>query len=86
MHVIDTYNIVIRRTKTFLETHEKKFTLKFSQNQEISPGAESIFWGMIFLNPTKICFSYRVAISTCRVMLQVVRKVSLDSKEHFTYA
>ena len=40
---------------------------------------------MIFLNPAKIAFSCRVSISTCRVMLQVLSKVSLDSNEHFTY-
>ena len=42
-HLINTYNIVIRRIKNFLETFEKKFTLKFSQNQEISLGVQSIF-------------------------------------------
>ena len=42
-HLLDTYNIAIRRVKDFLETSEKKFTLKFSQNQEISLGAQSIF-------------------------------------------
>ena len=48
---------------------EKNFTLKFSQNQEISLGFQSIIWSMFFLKPTKIAFSCRIIISTCRVML-----------------
>ena len=53
----------------FLGPFEKNFTLKFSQNQQISLGAQPIFRSMVFLNLTKIALSCRIINSTCRVML-----------------
>ena len=41
---------------------------------------------MIFLNLTKIAFSCRIIISTCRMMLLFVLRDSLDPKDYFSYA
>ena len=81
-----TFNyMIIRRIEKNLETFEKKLTLKFSQNQEISLGFQSVIWSMLFLNLTKIAFSCSIIISKCHVILQDIPDFSLDSNEHFTY-